>query len=281
MSDLSECVCSHCGHRFQAEPFSQHRVMCGDSTDAEQIARLLAGGKAQLLATDPPYGVAYDGNQHRRSVSPTQHGGGLVYEAIANDDLEGKALEEFLTKAFQAVAPHVTADCAWYVWHASRTRPAFLAALAKVGVEVHQEIVWVKENFQFGRADYHWQHEPCLYGWREKHTFLGERNQSTVWEVKRQTEHTHPTTKPVELWARPIRNHLRPGEVVLDIFLGSGTALIAAQQLEVRCLGMELSPNYTDVCLLRWQRLTGQQAFLEATGESFAQVARSRGVTPQ
>jgi hypothetical protein len=92
---------------------------------------------------------------------------------------------------------------------ASITRPAFLAALRSVGVEVHQEICWVKEGFQFGRADYHWQHESCLYGWRERHTFLGERNQSTVWQIPRQTDHEHPTTKPTALWEIPMPNHLR------------------------------------------------------------------------
>jgi DNA modification methylase len=231
----------------------------------------MAGGKAGLLATDPPYGVSYDGNAHRR-----EHGGGRVYDPIVNDDLEGPALEAFLTAAFRAAAIHTTEDAAWYIWHASITRPAFLAALASVGVQVHQEIVWAKESFQFSRSDYHWQHEPCLYGWRERHTFLGERNQSTVWQIARQSEHQHPTTKPTELWRIPIRNHLQPGEIVLDLFLGSGPALIAAAQLNCRAFGMELSPAYVDVCVLRWQQLTGKEAILAGDGRAFGEVAADR-----
>jgi len=278
MSDLIECICQHCDHRFQAEVIAQHRVMCGDSTDATAIAALMNGEKARLVATDPPYGVAYDGNRHRRTTSPTRHGSGVLYDAIENDDLMGPELEEFLEKAFSAIAGFAAEDAAWYIWHASRTRPAFLSALGKVGVSIHQEIVWVKEGFQFGRADYHWQHEPCLYGWREKHEFIGERNQSTVWQVQRQTEHAHPTTKPVELWARPLRNHLQAGEICVDIFLGSGTAVMAAEQLGRRAFGMELEPRYVDVAVLRWQRLTGKEAVLAETGQTFSEMAQARGV---
>jgi DNA modification methylase len=256
----------------------QHRIMCGDSTDPVAVGALMAGEKAGLLATDPPYGVAYDGNAHRREHSPNRTGGGILYDPIQNDDLAGPELESFLSRAFVAAAPHLLSDAAWYVWHASRTRPAFLAALASVGVEAHQEIVWVKESFQFSRSDYHWQHEPCLYGWRERHTFRGERNQSTVWQIARQSEHQHPTTKPTELWRIPVRNHLAPGEIVLDLFLGSGPAVIAAEQLGCRASGMELSPAYVDVCVLRWQTLTGKEAILAGDGRTFGEVAAARDV---
>lgn len=233
----------------------RHRLMCGDSTHSAAVARLMNGSTAQLLATDPPYGVAYDGNAHR-----PEHSGGISYRAIANDDLDPAALERFLTDAFSAVLPHVADDAAWYVWHASVTRSAFLAALSAVGVTVHQEIVWVKEGFQFGRSDYHWQHEPCLYGWRDRHTFLGKRNQSTVWQVQRLSEHQHPTAKPFELWERPIRNHLQPGQIVLDLFAGSGTALIAAERTGAAARAMEIDPRYCDVILARWEQFTGQEA---------------------
>ena len=233
----------------------RHRLLCGDSTDAEAVALLMVGVTAQLVATDPPYGVSYDGNAHRR-----QHSGGIVYRAIENDDLDASQLQAFLTDAFSAAVPHVADDAAWYVWHASITRPAFLAALSAVGVAVHQEIVWVKEGFQFSRSDYHWQHEPCLYGWRERHSFLGERNQSTVWQVPRQSDHQHPTCKPTELWETPMRNHLQPGGICLDLFAGSGTAVIAAERTGATAYAVELDPRYCDVVLSRWEQFAGKVA---------------------
>jgi DNA modification methylase len=233
----------------------RHRLLCGDSTDAEAVALLMAGATARLVATDPPYGVSYDGNAHRR-----EHSGGIVYRAIENDDLDASQLQAFLTDAFSAALPHIADDAAWYVWHASITRPAFLAALSAVGVAVHQEIVWVKESFQFSRSDYHWQHEPCLYGWRERHSFLGERNQSTVWQVQRQSDHVHPTCKPTELWEIPIRNHLQPGEICLDLFGGSGTAIIAAERTGATAYVVELDFRYGDVILDRWEKFTNEEA---------------------
>jgi site-specific DNA-methyltransferase (adenine-specific) len=233
----------------------RHRLLCGDSTEAEAVARLMTGVTAHLVATDPPYGVSYDGNAHRR-----QQGGGIVYRAIENDDLDASQLQAFLTDAFSAALPHVADDAAWYIWHASVTRPAFLAALEAVGVSIHQEIVWVKEGFQFSRSDYHWQHEPCLYGWRERHSFLGERNQSTVWQVQRQTDHQHPTCKPTELWEVPMRNHLQPGEICLDLFAGSGTAVIAAERTGATAYVVELDSRYCDVIVSRWEEFSGEPA---------------------
>jgi len=276
MSEAVECTCAHCGQRFQAVPIPQHRVMCGDATDPAAVGALMAGEKAGLLASDPPYNVAYDGNRHRRTASPGRNGGGVIYDPIENDDLSSEEFERFLTAAFCAAATHTEEAAAWYIWHASRTRAQFLSALAAAGVTVHQEIVWVKESFQFSRADYHWQHEPCLYGWRERHTFLGERNQSTVWQIARQSDHQHPTTKPVDLWGIPMRNHLEPGGLCLDLFLGSGTALIAAEQLGYRGFGMEISPAYCDVAVLRWQILTGKEATLAADSRRFREVAAAR-----
>jgi DNA modification methylase len=139
----------------------------------------------------------------------------------------------------------------------------FLEALAAAGVEVHQELVWVKESFQLGRADYHWQHESCLYGWGRKHSFYGGRRQSTVWEVPRDGSGAHPTTKPVEVFARPMRNNLKTGELCMDLFLGSGTALIAAEREGCVCFGMELDPYYVDIAVARWEAFTGEQAILE------------------
>ena len=118
----------------------------------------------------------------------------------------------------------------------------------------------MKEGFQFSRSDYHWQHEPCLYGWRERHSFLGERNQSTVWQASRQTDHVHPTCKPTELWETPMRNHLQPGEACLDLFAGSGTAVIAAERTGATAYVVELDPRYCDVILSRWEAFAGKEA---------------------
>jgi len=239
----------------QVWSLGRHKLMCGDATDEDAVATLMEGDVARLVACDPPYGVAFDGNAHRR-----RSGGGVIYPPIANDDFDLAALQSFLAAAFSAALPHVAEDAAWYVWHASITRPAFLAALGSVGVTVHQEIVWVKESFQLSRSDYHWQHEPCLYAWRERHSFLGERNQSTVWPVTRQSDHQHPTTKPLELWERPIRNHLQPGQIMLDPFVGSGTAIIAAERTGACARAMEIEAVYCDVAINRWEEFSGKEA---------------------
>ena len=212
--------------RGEVWQLGRHRLICGDSTDPRDVARLMDGELARLVVTDPPYGVALDPSRWGRG-----HGRGRWRRPIENDDLEGKELLAFLTSAFSIAACHTTEDASWYVWHASTTRPMFLQALAAAGVRVHQELVWVKESFQLGYADYHWQHECCLYGWRKRHHFYGERNQSTVWQVRRERGGMHPAGKPVELFARAMRNNLRRGELALDMFLGSGTAIIAAEEL--------------------------------------------------
>jgi DNA modification methylase len=246
----------------------RHRVMCGDSTKPETLRRLFGPDhRAALVVTDPPYGVNYDGNQHRRKVSPTQHGGGLIYEPILNDDLVGPKFLEFLCAAFRGCSEVSRPDASWYVWHASVTRNVFLNALHLIGIEIHQEIIWVKENFQFGRADYQWQHEPCLYGWGKKHRFMGTRNQTTVWEVPRQTDHLHPTQKPVEVFARPMRNNALSNEICLDPFLGTGTAVIAAEQTTRTCYGVELAEAYVDLIVKRWEKFTGQNAVLSRSGK--------------
>jgi DNA modification methylase len=225
----------------------KHRLMCGDSTSATDMARLMGDSRVPLVITDPPYGI---------NLVPTNR----KHRPIANDDLEGAELQSFLAKAFMRAVAHCTEDCSWYVWHGSTTQRAFVRALERAGVEVHQEIVWVKERFQLGRADYHWQHEPCLYGWGKKHRFRGGRTQSTIWEVTRARNQDHPTTKPVELYTRAMGNHLDLGEPCLDMFLGSGTALIAAEREGCRCFGMEIDPLYCEVAMQRWEAYTGQEA---------------------
>jgi len=232
-----------------------HQLMCGDSTNPDDVARLMNGELARLVATDPPYGVSL--GLHRPGA---RHPRGTRHGPIQNDDLTGEELSSFLGAAFSIAARHTREDASWYVWCASSTRPIFLEALAAAGVAVHQEIVWVKESFQLGHADYHWQHETCLYGWGDRHNFYGGRSQSTVWQVPRDRGGQHPTIKPVELFARPMHNNLQPGELALDMFLGSGTAIIAAERQGRRCYGMEIDPVYCEVAIQRWERYSGKKA---------------------
>jgi len=246
----TEILTCECGHEFDTQRQYCHYLLCGDSTIPADVEHLMAGEQATLMATDPPYGVAYDGNAHRRA---TDHGG-IVYEPIANDDLDAVQLRDFLTDAFRVWRRFVDERASWYVWHASSTRGAFIQALDAAGIEVHQEIIWAKEMFQLSRADYHWQHEPCLYGWGKAHRFFGGRNQSTIWRIDRETDHLHPTTKPVELWIRPMENNTKPGEITVDAFVGSGTALVAAEQTGRRGRAMELGASYVAVVL---ERLAG------------------------
>jgi len=167
-----------------------------------------------------------------------------------------------------------------YVWHASAGVVQFAIDLAGAGFEIRSQIVWAKPRFVIGRGHYHWQHEPCWYAVRKGQTaqWAGDRSQSTLWEISNKIEdHTeHSTQKPVECMARPIRNHGKQGDSVYDPFLGSGTSLIAAEGLGRRCVGLELAPKYVDVIVGRWEGFAAAEATLEATGQTFAEVAGER-----
>ena len=234
----------------------EHRLLCGDSTKAEDVERLMAGAKAALLQTDPPYGIAYVANAKSK-------GQAVSHEDIENDELDGAKLQEFLELTITAVLPHLTDNCAFYLWHPMLTQGTFFAAAAAAAdILIHRQIIWCKPSLVFGRGDYHWQHELCFYGWRKgfRPDFYGERNQTTLWHVGRETSKEHPTAKPVALWEPPFRNHTRKGDVVYEPFSGSGSQLIAAEQLGRKCYGMEISPAYCDVIVKRWETLTGKKA---------------------
>ena len=235
-----------------------HRLLCGDSTKAEDVERLMAGAKALLLQTDPPYGIAYVANAKSK-------GQAVAHEDIENDELDGEKLQAFLEATIKAVLPHLVDNCAFYLWHPMLTQGTFFAAAAAADILIHRQIVWCKPSLVFGRGDYHWQHELCFYGWRKgfRPDFYGERNQTTLWHVGRETSKDHPTAKPVALWEPPFRNHTRKGGVVYEPFSGSGSQLIAAEQLGRKCYGMEISPAYCDVIVKRWETLTGKKATRE------------------
>lgn len=257
----------------------RHRLICGDATDPEVLATLLDGRKVGLMATDPPYGVAIvTGTKDPTHAKHRQ--GEERNRSIDNDDLDPRELEQFLSAAWEAALPHLVPGCAWYVWFASSMATPAMRACERLGGARHQ-IVWVKHKFVFSRCDYHYRHEPCMYGWvpGAGHTWLGSRDQDTVWDLKADQavgELVHPSVKPVELWARPIANHLGADGALLDPFAGSGPAFSAAEQLGRVCYGAELDPRYCDVIVGRWEALTGGRGVrLEGGGEAVRSKRRA------
>lgn len=247
----------------------RHRLICGDSTTAATYQRVLGDRKVGLMVTDPPYGVnAVVGTtdpRHQKGDPRKRYAhNGDKESVIANDDLTGDKLEEFLRAVWTSAAPALAPGAAWYVWFAGTNSMPFMRAAELLGGFRHQ-LVCVKPHFVFGRSDYHYRHEPCLYGWTAGggHAWLGGRSQTSVFEVKLDKavgSSVHPSVKPVELYAIPMRNHLGADGSVLDPFAGTGPAFSAAEQLERTCYGIELSPGYCDVIVERWQKLTGGQA---------------------
>ena len=240
---------SHFGDVYQ---LGRHRVMCGDSTRLTDVLQLMDGAHAQLLLTDPPYNVDYEGEAGK----------------IANDSMSDRAFRQFLHKAFAAADHVMNPGAAFYVWHADSNGLTFRQACQRVGWEVRQCLIWVKNTFVLGRQDYQWKHEPCLYGWKDgaAHIWNGDRKQTTVFQVdKPQRSALHPTMKPVELFTSQMVNSSRPGDIVLDLFGGSGTTLIAAEQSDRTAYIMEYDPKFVDVIVDRWELLTGGTAVLVGT----------------
>jgi DNA modification methylase len=275
-----------------------HRVMCGSSTEVSSVEKLMAGEKAALWITDPPYNVAYEG------------GTGLT---IKNDDMDDASFRAFLVAAYGAADAVMNEGAVFYVWHADSEGFNFRGSAQDVGWKVRQCLIWVKSSLVMGRQDYQWKHEPCLYGWKEgaAHYWGSDRKQTTVREsaeqIIQQNEDgslqlsvgsrnlrihgiemmvedlagsviriekpsrnaEHPTMKPVELFAYQIGNSSKVGGIVLDSFGGSGTTAIACEQLGRSARLMELDPKYVDVIVTRWQNFTGKQATNEATGKTF------------
>lgn len=232
----------------------QHRLICGDSTDEDVIARLMKSKKADLLLTDPPYNVAYQGGTSEKLT-------------IENDDMSDEDFANFLTSAFSAADGNLREGGAFYIWHADTEGLNFRKACKAVEWQVRECLIWVKNTLVLGRQDYHWKHEPCLYGWKsgKAHYFINDRTQTTVLEYDKPARNAeHPTMKPIPLFAKLIENSTKEKELVLDIFGGSGTSLIACEQLNRACRMVELSPLYCDVIVNRWEALTGKKARKEA-----------------
>ena len=238
----------------------RHRLMCGDSTDAGSVAILMEGEKADLLLTDPPYNVEIVGGSHGESIESRLKNGALT---IQNDKMSDGDFSEFLHKVFAAANTGMKEGACFYVWYASREVINFQSSLNDSGLEVKQELIWNKNSLVMGRQDYQWKHEPCLYGWKDggSHKWYGDRKQTTVIDFDRPSKSKdHPTMKPVELFAYQIKNSTKSEDSVLDLFGGSGTTLIACEQLGRKCYMMELDPKYCDVIRKRyWKLVTGSE----------------------
>lgn len=263
----------------------KHRLMCGDSTEGGDVALLMNGERAGLMATDPPYGIKYE-NESRPNTAKS-----AATERIANDDLKDELLQSFLERAFGAAKDcALSSNAAWYLWHAYLTQGYFAAAAAAAAdLLIHRQIIWVKPKMLLTRGQYHWKHEPCFMGWirgNEPPDYglgNGERTQTTVWEVdsvdrKERKEWNHSTPKPTELFEIPIVKHLKNGEICYEPFAGTGPQVIAAEKLGRRCYAMEIMPQFVDVIIRRWEKMTGAKVILNGTGKTFKQMAKERGV---
>ena len=227
-----------------------HRLLCGDSTKAEDVERLMNGEKADLWLTDPPYNIAYEGGSKKRDM-------------IENDEMGDADFRSFLVLSYTTAHNALCPGGAFYIFHADTEGLNFRGAADDIGLKVRQVLIWNKNNSAFGRSDYHWKHEPCLYGWKEgaAHNWHNDRKQTTVLEFDRPSRSSeHPTMKPVELIEYCMGNSSTKGQIVLDSFLGSGSTLIAAEKTGRKCYGMELDPKYCDVIVKRWEDFTGQKA---------------------
>ena len=202
--------------------------------------------EAHLLLTDPPYNISYEGKTEENLI-------------IQNDAMSGGEFEDFLRCAFANADAHLRKGGAFYVWHASRTQKQFEESLPW---QIRQQLIWNKGTMVLGRQDYQWKHEPCFYGWKDgaPHSWYGDRSQTTVLDFPKPTRNgEHPTMKPVALIAYQIGNSTKEGDTVLDLFGGSGTTLIASEQLNRRCRTLELDERYASVIVRRWEALTGQK----------------------
>lgn len=233
----------------QVWKLGDHHLMCGDSTNEADVEKLMNGVKADLLVTDPPYNVAYEGTAG----------------TIENDDMEDADFREFLRKAFEVANNHLKEGSTFYIWHADSEGYNFRGACHDIGWKVRQCLIWKKSSLVLGRQDYQWIHEPCLYGWKDgaAHNWYNDRSQTTVLNFdKPRHNDLHPTMKPLELIGYQISNSSKQDDVILDLFGGSGSTLIASEQLDRTCYMMELDPKYCDVIIKRFEALTGEKAVL-------------------
>jgi DNA modification methylase len=237
-----------------------HRLLVSDATDPANLARLMAGEKAALLATDPPYLVDYRADNHPQSWTGSPTSKNRHWDEYHDPAAGAEFYRAFLAAALSHLAP----DAAIYQWHADKRRSLVEAAWAACGLHLHQVIIWRKNRAVLSRCHFMYQHEPCAYGWLKGHepALRPPASATTVWDVGQggEPKGLHPTQKPVELFRRPIEYHTAPGDIILDPFAGSGTAIVAAERTGRRAFCLEIEPAYAQVCIERWQTLTGRKA---------------------
>ena len=242
---LEEAAFVQCGDVWTV---GRHRLVCGDATNAEDVAALMDGKQANLVLTDPPYNVAF------------QSSDGL---SIKNDKQTDSAFYEFLLAAFTNMASVLEPGGSAYVFHADTEGLNFRRAFIEAGFKLSGCCIWVKDSLVLGRSPYQWQHEPVLYGWKKggKHRWYADRKQTTVWNFAKPKKNSdHPTSKPLDLLAYPISNSTQANAIVLDTFAGSGSTLMAAEATGRICYAMELDEKYASVVLRRYAEHTGDAA---------------------
>lgn len=250
-----------------------HRLMCGDSTMIDDVEKLMNGDKADLFFTDPPYNVNYS-NASRPKAGKVDLG------KIKNDKMDNESFYNFLFSCFSNGYAVTKNDSTCYIWHASSEQVNFTKALTESGWDYTQQIIW-KKPMLLGRSRYQWAHEPCLLGVKGSPFFTDDRKKTTVWDFGGydKSKNVHPTQKPVVIPEEGINNSSKTGSNVLDLFLGSGSTLIACEKTNRKCYGMELDEHYCDVIINRWQKYTGKEATLELTNQTYEQLKEERNGT--
>lgn len=236
----------------QVYKLGNHRLMCGDSTKLEDVEKLMGGVMADLLLTDPPYNVDYTGKTKDALK-------------IQNDKMENDNFRQFLRDAFTNAYVVMKPGACFYIWHADSEGYNFRGACDESGLKVRQCIIWSKNCMVMGRQDYQWQHEPCLYGWKDGagHLWASDRKQTTILNFNKPSKaDLHPTMKPIPLFDYQIKNNTKGGDIVLDLFGGSGTTIMACEQNGRVAYSMEYDPRYVDVIIKRWEEYTGEKAEL-------------------
>ena len=247
----------------------QRRLLRGDSTSVDDLAKLCEGQLVDMWLTDPPYNVAYEGGTKEKLT-------------IQNDSMGDDQFRQFLRDAYTAADTVMKSGAVFYIWHADSEGYNFRGAAKDAGWTVRQCLIWKKSSLVLGRQDYQWQHEPCLYGWKDGagHLWASDRKQTTILEFDKPARNgEHPTMKPVALFEYQMLNNTKGGDLVLDSFGGSGTTLIAAEKNSRTALLMELDPRYCDVIVKSWQEFTGKQAIHADTGKPFAEVTNGDETT--